>query len=106
MTNVLDKFWIDLCLEDYEDNCEIMVETDIMKILKVEYDLLKEHSGRWLHFIAVEYPELKKSLSPQKLMEIEKKAEKWDKIKKAFPSDRLRMMLEILEEQTSGDTPT
>ena len=46
--------------------------------LKVEHDLLKKHSGRWLHFVAVDYPEIKESLSPQKLMELKEKAEKWD----------------------------
>ena len=42
--------------------------------LKVDHDLLKEHSGRWLHFVAVDYPEIKESMSPQKLMELKEKA--------------------------------
>ena len=46
--------------------------------IKVEHDLLREHSGRWLHFVAVDYPEIKESLSPKKLMELKEKAEKYD----------------------------
>jgi len=49
--------------------------------LKVEHDLLKEHSGRWLHFVAVDYPEIKESLSPQELMELKEKAGKYDETK-------------------------
>ena len=85
--------------------------------LKVEYDLLKEHSGRWLHFVAVDYPEIKESSSPQKLMELKEKAEKFDLLMKIikefeYPNpflrgdhndwlDRLRKILE--GEQTSGE---
>ena len=47
--------------------------------LKVEYDLLKEHSGRWLHFVAVDYPKFWGLTSPQKLTELKEKAEKWDR---------------------------
>lgn len=51
---------------------------DWLDKLKVEHDLLKEHSGRWLHFIALDYTELRESFSPQKLMELKEKAEKFD----------------------------
>ena len=43
-----------------------------------EIMLWYEHSGRWLHFVAVDYPEIKESLSPQKLMELREKAQNWD----------------------------
>ena len=101
MTNVLDEFWKKLYLEDYEDNCEIIIETDDLKTLKVEYDLLREHSVRWLHFVAVDYPDIKESLSPQKLMELKEKAGKWDTIKKFYDLERLKMMVEIMEDDRS-----
>lgn len=59
----------------------VLVDEEWLEKLKVEHDLLKEHSGRWLHFVAVDYPEIKESLSPQKLMDLKRKAEKWDESK-------------------------
>ena len=56
----------------------VLVDEEWLEKLRVEHDLLKEHSGRWLHFVAVDYPEIKESLSPQKLMELKGKAERWD----------------------------
>jgi len=65
---------------------------------KVEYDLLKEHSGRWLHFVAVDYPEINEPLSPQSLMELKEKAAKWDQFFEK-PEARVRAV-EILLENT------
>lgn len=56
-----------------------------LEMLKVRYDILSEHSGRWLHFVAVDYPEIKEWISPQKIMEIMEKAEKYDEIQASVP---------------------
>ena len=46
--------------------------------VKAEFDLLEEHSGRWLHFVAVDMPEINESLTPERLMKLRERAEKWD----------------------------
>ena len=65
--------------------------------LRAEYALLEEHSGRWLHFVAVDYPEIKESLSPQKLMELREKAENWNKYVKMFGTYHADTMLSVIE---------